>query len=85
MTRKELYNEIKAMNLQDEVIATYGKNFTQCTNFQLETIISGAKDGLDEDDGECAFLRLIEVLQKKNILLKSEIKYIFNANDCTYN
>lgn len=80
MNRKELYKEIKAMNLQDEVLATYGKNFTQCTNFQLETIISGAKDGLKEEDEECAFLRLIDVLKKKNILLKSEIKFIFNSN-----
>ena len=48
MDRKELYREITSLNLQDEVKATYGKNYTQCTNAQLATVVSGATKALEE-------------------------------------
>jgi hypothetical protein len=42
-TRKELYAEIAKRGLKGDAIAKYGKNFTQCSNSQLEELISKSK------------------------------------------
>lgn len=39
MERNEIYAKIKELNLQDEVKKTYGKNYTQVGNSDLEKII----------------------------------------------
>lgn len=39
MERKEIYAKIQELNLQDEVKKTYGKNYTQVGNSDLEKII----------------------------------------------
>ena len=39
MERKEIYAKIQELNLQDEVKKTYGKNYTQVGNSNLEKII----------------------------------------------
>lgn len=92
MTRKELYNHITSLGLQNEVKAQCGKNYTMCSNVQLEKVVTGALKGLkaankpakkaknekpDKFDGR--FSKLVEVLAKKKILLKSEIDAIMNA------
>ena len=39
MDRKEAYEQIKKLNLQEECKKKYGKNFTQCKTNELEYII----------------------------------------------
>lgn len=78
MTRKELYDQITSLKLQDEVRACFGKNYTNCSNIQLETLItevitSMATKGCGAD---CALTKLVNILEKKRILLKSEVKEI---------
>ena len=43
MERKEAYEQIKKLGLQEECKKKYGKNFTQCKTNELEVIISAAK------------------------------------------
>ena len=43
MERKEVYEQIKKLGLQEECKKKYGKNFTQCKTNELEVIISAAK------------------------------------------
>ena len=73
MNRKQLYEEIKNLNLQEEVKAAYGDNYTRCTNEQLECIVKKAHEALNPN---CSFEKLVNILAKKNILLKSEVKEI---------
>lgn len=92
MNRKELYEQITLLNLQNEVKATYGKNYTQCTNAQLaavvsgvtkvleETVISTSKgEGIPTEVGPSSFQKLVEILHKKKILLGSEVDAIMGA------
>ena len=83
MNRKDLYNEIYQLNLQDEIKNTTGRNFTQVSSAVLESIISLAKEAIAENErtssnNSCneALERLVEVLVKKHILLASEVRYI---------
>lgn len=39
MERSEIYAKIKELNLQEEVKKTYGKNYTQVGNSDLEKVI----------------------------------------------
>ena len=43
MERKEAYEQIKKLGLQEECKRKYGKNFTQCKTNELEVIINAAK------------------------------------------
>ena len=43
MERKEAYEQIKKLGLQEECKKMYGKNFTQCKTNELEKIINKAK------------------------------------------
>ena len=43
MERKEAYEQIKKLGLQDVCKKMYGKNFTQCKTNELEKIINKAK------------------------------------------
>ena len=42
-TRQALYDAIVELNLQDAVVAKYNKNFTQCKNSELMTVIEEAQ------------------------------------------
>ena len=81
MDRKQLYNEIKSLGLQDEVKAVTGDNYTRATNEQLKAIIDKAVAGLEPIGarGSSAFDKLVEILAKKKILLKSEVDEIMKA------
>lgn len=46
MDRKEAYEQIKKLNLQEECKKKFGKNFTQCKTSELEVIIRVAKVGV---------------------------------------
>ena len=43
MERKEAYEQIKKLGLQEVCKKMYGKNFTQCKTNELEKIINKAK------------------------------------------
>lgn len=81
MNRKQLYNEITSLGLQEEVKSRYGKNYTQCTNEQLKAVADSAVAGLEPVGarGSSAFDKLVDILAKKKILLKSEVEAIMNA------
>jgi hypothetical protein len=80
MNRKQLYNEIASLNLQDEVRATYGKNYTNCSNEQLKAVVDKAVAGFEVTGvNPASFDKLVEILTKKKILLKSEVTVIMNA------
>lgn len=78
MNRKQLYNYVTSLKLQDEVKSRYGKNYTQCTNEQLEKVIDAAVAGMEpvEARGYAPFDKLVNILAKKKILLKSEVDAI---------
>lgn len=60
-TRQALYDAIVELNLQDAVVAKYGKNFTQCKNSELMAIIEEAQaNNAPAGDGKVA--EALEVL-----------------------
>lgn len=82
--RKELYTIIVTNGLQDIVKQVFGRNYTQVSNDNLNAFIRDyctptCEAAEEEDTLESAFVRLVEVLLKKRILLKSEYEYIMNA------
>jgi hypothetical protein len=81
LDRKQLYNDIISLKLKDEVRATYGKNYTVCSNEQLKVVIDKAVAALEPISavGASPFNKLVEILAKKKILLKSEVNAIMNA------
>ena len=79
MTRKELYEQIKSLGLQEEVKSTTGKHYTNVATNTLECIVTKATklfSGGATDNTKEKFKRLIDVLYKKKILLNSEVKAI---------
>lgn len=85
MNRKQLYNEITSLGLQEEVKSKYGKNYTMCSNADLQKVIDEVHKGLDKlhKGGfgvNCGSIcKLVDILAKKKILLKSEVEAIMNA------
>lgn len=85
MNRKQLYNEITSLGLQEEVKSRYSKNYTQCSNEDLQKVVDEVHKGLDKlhKGGfgvNCGSIcKLVEILAKKKILLKSEVESIMNA------
>lgn len=79
MNRKQLYNEITSLGLQEEVKSRYGKNYTQCTNEQLSAVVIDVHKSMPTEVGSSSFQKLVEILAKKKILLKSEVDAIMKA------
>lgn len=80
MTRKELYKEITSHNYQERVVNYYGKNFTICSNKELEYFLELQKKQ-EKPTCECYDVaKLVEFLAKKKILLNSEIRAIINKH-----
>ena len=91
MERKEAYEQIKKLGLQEECKKQFGKNFTQCKTNELEAVIKTAKVGVGaevkatkatnefaattEEPKDC-FYKLLAILRKRHILLESDIKEI---------
>ena len=46
MERKEAYEQIKKLGLQEECKKKFGKNFTQCKTSELEAVIKAFKVGV---------------------------------------
>ena len=86
MNRKELYLEINSLGLRDEIKAIFNKNYTNVSSKDLESVVVKAKKALNPVKyviPKTVLLnkilqRLVEVLSKKNILLKSEVNYILH-------
>lgn len=83
MNRIDIYAKIKQLNLQDEIAKLYNKNFTNvCNEFLIKIIDAHTKPKKGNTKKVCAKLneaklnKLIELLDKKHILLKSEIDYL---------
>ena len=87
MERKEAYEQIKKLGLQEECKKQFGKNFTQCKTNELEAIIKTAKIGVGAEvkttkattkveEPNDSFYKLLAILRKRHILLESDIKEI---------
>lgn len=83
MTRKEVYQKIKLLNLQNKVKEEYGDNYTRIATVSLMNLIKEAEKPLKQStsnkESKIPYFKidkLIEVLTNKHILLKSEIDYI---------
>ena len=82
MNRKQLYNEITSLGLQNEVKSRYGKNYTQCSNETLQKLVDEIHETYVESVEQVAYnslIALVKILAKKKILLKSEVDAIMNA------
>lgn len=85
MNRKQLYNEITSLKLQEEVKNRYGKNYTMCSNADLQKVVDEVHEGLNKLHSggfgvNCGSIcKLVEILAKKKILLKSEVNAIMKA------
>lgn len=82
MTRKELYNEIISLDLKEEVKVRFGKNYTNVSTKDLQKVVDETYETLNESATRVvcnAVTKLVEILGKKNILLKSEIDIIMNS------
>ena len=91
MERKEAYEQIKKLGLQEECKKRFGKNFTRCKTNELEVVIKTAKVEVGtkvkatkatieaitktEEPKDC-FYKLLAILRKRHILLESDIKEI---------
>lgn len=84
MDRKLLYQKVKNNNLEEKIKKEFGRNFTQVSSKDLEKIVCAEeyKNLYKSVKVECnnkpnnVVEKLIEVLQKKRILLNSEVEYI---------
>lgn len=90
MERKEAYEQIKKLGLQEECKKKFGKNFTQCKTNELVYVITrhigGVKSSADVKKAAKKGTKstmdvvysLIETLHSKHILLDSEVKRILS-------
>lgn len=88
MNRKEIYAKIKEYNLAEAIKAAFHDNYTRVSSANLEYFVnkytklpanetpSVAKSKNDNSVEKSPLEKLVETLQKKHILLKSEVDYI---------
>ena len=91
MERKEAYEQIKKLGLQEKCKKQFGKNFTQCKTSELKAVIKEAKIGVGAEvkttkaatefaaytkEPKDSFYKLLAILRKRHILLESDIKEI---------
>ena len=91
MERKEAYEQIKKLGLQEECKKMYSKNFTQCKTYELESIIkafevgvgtkvkttkAASKTTIKIGEPKGSFNKLLAILRKRHILLESDVKEI---------
>jgi RAB protein geranylgeranyltransferase component A len=92
MNRKEVYEVIKEMNLQELVKNIYGKNYTNVPTDALLQVITNAtkmqaQSVIDEEweiemepcNLDAKINMLVDILFKKRLLLTSEVKAIKEA------
>lgn len=91
MERKEAYEQIKKLGLQEECKKQFGKNFTQCKTNELEGVINAAKVKVGTkvkttkaapktvtktEEPKDSFNKLLAILRKRHILLEADVKEI---------
>lgn len=72
MERKEAYEQIKKLGLQEECKKLFGKNFTQCKTNELEDIINAKKAKIKAP---------AKVKAKEEVKVEAKIE----ANETTFN
>lgn len=84
--REALYSAIEELGLKDACISVYGKNFTQCKNSELMTLVEEAQNAAAENAApavEMALRKLIDVLEEDDTLFAEdadEIRAILDGN-----
>lgn len=87
MNREEIYAKIKEYNLAEAIKKTFHENYTRIPSANLECFISDyvssrgeelkvINDNHKDAVEKSSLVKLVETLQKKHILLKSEVDYI---------
>ena len=87
MERKEAYEQIKKLGLQEECKKQFGKNFTQCKTNELEAIIKTAKIGVGAEvkatkttikieEPKSPFSKLLDILMRRHLLLEADVNEI---------
>lgn len=74
--RKALYETIKELALEDEVIKRFGKNFTQCKNYELLEVIenhNGEKKVLTNHCGKEIDIKDMSDVDKLTLVVKTLI------------
>ena len=84
--REALYEAVEELGLKEACISTYGKNFTQCKNSELMSLVEEAQTAGAENAvpgvGK-ALRKLIDVLEEDDILFTEdadEIRAILDGN-----
>lgn len=88
-TRQALYDAIEELGLKDACVSTYGKNFTQCKNSELMTLIEQAQEASANNGSDNfvvdAILKLVEILEDDDVILSSdadEVRAVLNGEAC---
>ena len=91
MERKEAYEQIKKLGLQEMCKKMYSKNFTQCKTSELEVIIRVAKVGVGTkvkttkaaskttikiEEPKSPFSKLLDILMRRHLLLEADVNEI---------
>ena len=91
MERKEAYEQIKKLGLQEECKKKFGKNFTQCKTSELEAVIKAFKVGvgtkvkttkatskttIKTKEPKSPFNKLLDILMRRHLLLEADINEI---------
>lgn len=81
--RQALYDAIEELGLKDVCVSTYGKNFTQCKNSELMSLIENAQAALAAGEIEeakpaleKAFRKLVDVLEDDGTLYEEDAEVI---------
>ena len=91
MERKEAYEQIKKLGLQEECKKKFGKNFTQCKTSELEAVIKAFKVGVGAKvkttkatsktatktkEPKDSFYKLLDILMRRHLLLEADVNEI---------
>lgn len=91
MERKEAYEQIKKLGLQEECKKKFGKNFTQCKTSELEAVIKAFKVGVGTkvkttkaaskttikiEEPKSPFNKLLDILMRRHLLLEADVNEI---------
>ena len=91
MERKEAYEQIKKLGLQEECKRQFGKNFTQCKTSELEAVIKAFKVGVGTKvkttkaaskntikigEPKGSFNKLLDILMRRHLLLEADVNEI---------
>ncbi len=85
MTRKELYSKIKSLHLENEVMKTFGDNYTRVSNYNLENLVAKKESSLKKSscnnttDFKNVIIRIVSTLQGNNVIDVEDAKFILGG------